>query len=98
MGIRLSNSSCSGRLEHIILICSLFHIDSENFLVHSFFSNLLSFFFFFFLRTRSLKSHSLSLKPVFEHLLIIHSLEVSGLTLIKIETIKVHILHDFLKN
>ena len=47
MGIRLSNSSCSGRLEHIILICSLFHIDSENFLVHSFFSNLLSFFFFF---------------------------------------------------
>lgn len=46
MGIRLSDSSCSGRLEHIILICSLFHIDSENFLVHSFLSNLLSFFFF----------------------------------------------------
>lgn len=96
MGIRLSDSSCSGRLEHIILICSLFHIDSENFLVHSFLSNLLSFFFF--LRTQSLKSHSLSLKPVFEHLLIIHSLEVSSLTLIKIETIKVHTLHDFLKN
>lgn len=45
MGIRLVDSSCSGRLEHIILICSLFYIDSENFLVNSFFSNLVSFFF-----------------------------------------------------
>ena len=96
MGIRLYDSSCNGRLEHIILLCSLFYIDSENFLVNSFFSNLVSFFFF--LRTPSLKSHGLSLKPVFERLLIIHSLEVSGLTLIKIETIKVHTLHDFLKN
>lgn len=97
MGIGLYDSSCSGRLEHIILLCSLFYIDSENFLVNSFFSKLVSFFFFF-LRTPSLKSHSLSLKPVFEHLLIIHSLEVSGLMLMKIETIKVHTLHDFLKN
>lgn len=78
MGIRLVDSSCSGRLEHIILICSLFYIDSENFLVNSFFSNLVSFFFL--LRTPSLKSHSLSLNPVFERLLIIHSLEVSDLT------------------
>lgn len=89
MGIRLFDCSCSGRLEHIILISVLCFILIQ-FLGKFIFSDLVSFFFF---RTLSLKSHCLGLSPVFEYLLIIDSLEVSGLTLIEI--IIVSTLHGF---